>query len=549
MEAPVNAFDLSPEQQDTLARLQRLLGKAIADRYTDFCRLSAGAFDLHVARPIAAHALRELDSMLRRVLEVPMDAKATGDQDHAEKVESALRELAALGFDQAAIQRASSALQPRFSHKKQIRKIVERLGLAPDGDVAKSWTSLCDSFGKAHQRSFHHSLTVDDEFRTKYQQPFDTVIRAVAIALQSSYVSLMHRVEELAAIPDRAQAVVLFANEIPGALPLQWHFFQRLQTGDWLLHLARERLLGEPLASSHEGGSDGMRSRQWPAGNYLLRMAESPDSATRKGVVDALRNVASSNHPDIHHDGMEILAALPPEESAQLSDLAVGWLSREDRFTFLQAPEKLLKKLAVAMQTDAAQQVARALLQIWDHNGEIVSLYGHHLYEHHLPSIVAPLTKACGKDALMLFVELLEQAGVISGKDRYGYHTSNAIADDERAAHDIHDSLLSAVRRSAEILVAEDPTQMRNVIGVLARQPSKLFVRIILHILSQNPAAAPELAEAYLLKPELIEASWCQPEYAALALAWFPSLSPDKQDAILLVVDSLPDRYPILLPS
>ena len=543
MEAPVNAFDLSLEQQDTLALLQRLLGKAIADRYADFCRLTAGAFDLNVGRPIAAHALRELDSMLRRVLEVPMDAKATEDQENTEKVEKAQCALAALGFDEAAISRASSALKPRFSHKNQIRKIVERLGLAPDGDVANCWTSLCDSFGKAHQRSFHHSLKVDDEFRTKYQQPFDTVIRAVAIALQSRYVSLMHRVEELGAMPNRAQAVVLFANEIPGALPLQWHFFQRLQTGDWLPHLAREKLLGEPLAASHEGASDGMRFRQWPAGNYLLRMAESPDAATRKGVVDALRNVASSKHPDIHHDGMEILAALPPEESAQLAELAVGWLSREDRFSFLQAPEKLLKKLAGAMQKDAAQQVARALLQIWDHNGEIVSLYGRHMYEHHLPSIIAPLTRACGEDALKLFVELLEQAGVISGKDRYGYHTSNAIADDERATHDIHDALLSAVRRSAEMLVADHPAQMRNVIDILAKQPSKIFVRIVLHVLSRNPAGAPELAEAYLLNPELIEASWCQTEYASLALAWFPSLSPDKQEAILLVVDSLPDKY------
>jgi hypothetical protein len=543
LETPTNTFDLTPEQQHTLALLQRLFGTAIADRYTDFCRLAAGAFDLHVARPIAAHALRELDSMLRQVLEVPMDAKATHDQDNAEKVEKAKQDLIALGFDEAAIQRASSALKPRFSHKNQIRKIVTRLGLAPDGDVANCWTSLCDSFGKAHQRSFHHSLKVDEEFRTQYQQPFETVIRAVSVALQGRYVALMRRVEELAAMQNRAQAVALFANEIPGALPLQWHFFQRLQTGDWLPHLARERLLGEPLAGSHEGASEGMRFRQWPAGNYLLRMAESPDATTRNGVVEALRNVASSNHADIHHDGLEILAALPPGESAQLSDLAVGWLGREDRFSFLQAPEKLLKKLTEAQQEDAALTVARALLQIWDNNGEIASLYGHHMYEHHLPSIIAPLAKACGEDAVRLFVELLQQAALISGRDSYSYHSSYPIADDERAQHDIHDALLSAVRRSADTLVADNPAQMRAVIGILSGETSKIFIRIALHVLSRNPAAAPELAEAYLLNPELIEASWCQIEYASLALVWFPSLAPDKQQVVLAVVDSLPDKY------
>jgi hypothetical protein len=33
-----------------------LLGKAIANRYADFCRLASGAFVLHIAGPIAAHA-------------------------------------------------------------------------------------------------------------------------------------------------------------------------------------------------------------------------------------------------------------------------------------------------------------------------------------------------------------------------------------------------------------------------------------------------------------------------------------------------------------
>jgi hypothetical protein len=477
------------------------------------------------------------------VLEVPMDAKATDDQDNAGKVEKAKQDLIALGFDEAAIQRAGSALKPRFSHKKQIRKIVARLGLAPDGDVANCWTSLCDSFGKAHQRSFHHSLKVDDEFRTQYQQPFETVIRAVAVALQGRYVPFMRRVEELAAMPNRAQAVALFASEIPGALPLQWHFFQRLQTGDWLPHLARERLLGEPLAGSHEGASEGMRFRQWPAGNYLLRMAESLDATTRNGVVQALKDVASSSHPDIHHDGLEILAALPPEDSAQLSDLAVGWLSRDDRFSFLQAPEKLLKKLAEAKQKDAALSVARALLQVWDHNGEIASLYGHHMYEHHLPSVIVPMTKACGEDALRLFVELLQQVALISGRERYSYHSSSPVADDESAKHDIHDALLSGVRRSAEQLVADNPAQMHHVVGILSGETSKIFVRVALHVLARNPAAAPELAGAYLLNPALIEASWCKHEYASLALAWFPLPAPDRQQAILAVVDALPEKY------
>lgn len=538
---PAKVFDLAPEQRDTVALLDRLLGTAIADRYTDFCRLSAGAGELRVARPIAAHALRELDSLLRHVLEVPMDAKAAEDQKTTDLIAKAQQSLLEQGFDEPTVQRATKALRPRFSHKNQIRKIVTRLGLTPDGDVAKCWIALSDSAGKAHQRSFHHSLAVDDEFRTQYQQPLDTVIRAVAVALEGRYVVLMRRVEELTALPNRSEAVALFASEIPGALPLQKHFFERLQSGDWLPHLARARLLGEPLADSATGGE--MRFRQWPAGGFLLRMAASDNAVTRKGVADALRSVASSLHPDIHENGLEILAALPAEESAPLSDLAVGWLSRENRSFFLQAPEKLLKKLAEAGQKSAALIVAQSLLQIWDRNGEIASLYGHHMYEHHLPSMVVPLTKACGQDALRLFIELLREATRVTDRDTWGFHSSDPIANDDRAQHDIYDALLSAVRRSAETLVADDPGEMRAIVDILTSQNSKIFTRIALHVLAQNPAAAPELATRYLLDPQLIEAPWAQHEYASLALAWFPSLTPEEQNTVLAVVDGIPAKY------
>jgi hypothetical protein len=140
MKEPVNAFDVTPEQQHTANLLQRLLGKAIADRYVDFCRLAGGGFGLRVSRPMAAHALRELDSMLRKILEVPMETKAPENAVAPEALKSAQQALRALGVDNAAVQRATNALNPPSSHKEQIQKIVTRLGLAPDGDVANCWS-------------------------------------------------------------------------------------------------------------------------------------------------------------------------------------------------------------------------------------------------------------------------------------------------------------------------------------------------------------------------------------------------------------------------
>jgi hypothetical protein len=543
MPEPVNTFALSPEQQDTAILLRRLLGKAITDRYVDFCRLARGAFPLIVSRPMAAHALRELDSTLRHVLEVPMEAKASETSEDIARLDEARNQLRTLGYDAETVQQALKNLKPRFTHKHQIRKIVARLGLDPDGDIATKWASLSDSVGKAHERAFHRSLAVDDEFRMRYQQPFDTVIRAVAVALEGRYATLMRRVEEIAAMPNRAAAAAAFASEIPEAMPLQWHFFKTLTTGDWLPHLAKQKLLGEPIIEPEEA-SNGLRNRQWPAGNYLQRMAESPDPETRKRVAETLRAVAASNHPDIHQDGLEILAALPPEESASLADMAVAWLGRESRFGFTQAPEKLLKKLCMGQQRQAALCVARALLQLWHEGGEIASLYGRHMYEHHLPSAMQALTGACGEDALRLFMALLIQAADISGgKIQYDHFSSRPVTDDDMANHDTYNALISAVRRSAGMLIAEDPTRMRRVIGILTENPAKIFVRLAVHVLAQNPTAAPDLSDAYLLNSELIEQTWARHEYAELARAWYPSLSPNNQQALLAVVDAMPNKY------
>src|SRR5258708_9788490 len=115
MEEPLNTFALSPEQQDTALLLQRLLGKAITDRYIDFCRLAAGAFPLIVSRPMAGHALRELDSTLRHVLEVPMEAKASETPEDAARLDEARKQLLALGYDADTVQQAAKYLKPRFT--------------------------------------------------------------------------------------------------------------------------------------------------------------------------------------------------------------------------------------------------------------------------------------------------------------------------------------------------------------------------------------------------------------------------------------------------
>jgi hypothetical protein len=383
MDEPIQTFDLSPEQQNTTTLIQRLLGKRIADRYVDFCRLTAGAFALRVSSPIAAHALRELESILRQTLEVPMDVAITPSQEQIDRIEKAKAQLKTLGFNDGEIHRVANQLRPRLSHRAEIEMIVTRLDLAPNGDIAQAWKSISQAHSQAHGgRALHQSFVVDDMFRADWQVPFDTVIRGLMIALQGKYGAFVKRIDQLVAMSDRGAAVTSFSKEIPGALPLLWHFFNRLETPDWLPHLAKRNLLAAPLSQADEFGDDGSFLRQWPPGRYLLRMAKLPDAKARAVIADTLRNVAVSTHPDVQQMGLEILAALPPAEAAPMVDLAEKWLTPDARFIMAQGPHDLIKGLARGGENAAALRATRAVFKVFSENERLATLFSRHMYEH-----------------------------------------------------------------------------------------------------------------------------------------------------------------------
>jgi hypothetical protein len=202
-----------------------------------------------------------------------------------------------------------------------------------------------------------------------------------------------------------------------------------------------------------------------------------------------------------------------------------------------------VKKLADAQQPEAAMAVAREVFRIWGENGRIESRYSQHMYEHHLPLMMPPLIEVCGKGALQMVIDLLRDAETIAGNSSYGHLSLRSIADSTTPVLDIFEALIVSVRKSAEILVKNGVVPMRDVIGMMSGVKPKVLDRISLYVLAQETSSAPELATAYLLDEELIEQTWCSDEYAALAIAWFPSLKPKEKTAILSIIDGVPDKY------
>jgi hypothetical protein len=546
MDDPSESFALSPEQQDTAARLEELLGRAIANRYIDFSRIVASATGLRVSRPIAAHALRELESMIRSSLQVPMDAKATIREPDVARSKKARIALKQLGYDDEALQRFDRALAPQFNHATQIERIAKRLGFSADSDIAVAWKTLCTTVGRAHERYYHRDQPVDEEFRAAFQRPFELVLRGLVAQLPKYYDALMRRVEELARMSDYAHAAKMFRKEIPGAPPLQWHFFQTITSPQWLPHLLAEGLVGEPLSA---GDNTGRRYfREWPVGHYLLAVAKSGDIAARPYLIKAIKAVSDSKHIDVRRHCLDIIAALPPDDIAELVGVVTGWLDADSRNFYHTAPEHILKRLAESGHIEHAFRVTAALFQVFEQGAQIASIHPLHMYEHNLPDAVALLAAKHGLATVRLFSQLLRQASIIERKvtddgSDYTYVTPHSLAESAMSTYGIYEALIIAVRDAALIACSNTPANTSKVIGHLKSSDLKIFKRIALHVLSKNTGAAPLIAAEMLSDSGFIGEDWCEDEYAELAVAYFPALNEGERQKIFSRIEALPERF------
>lgn len=540
--AQTERLPLTSEQTATAETLRLLLGAAVANRYLDFCQLVSGALPLHTTLPLAAHALRELEALVRAVLAAPMDAVIAESPEAKIQRRKAVESLKAFGYDDDALQGVSGKLEPRVNHRLQIERICDRLGLYPDADVVVCWQALRDIHGSAHQRHFDKSLRVDDEFRERYARPFDVVMRGLASALQDRYAALLQRAMDIAAMPP-AKGIKAFVAEIPGAGQLQHRFYESLNSEDWLPLLDEKGLLGEPLFTPEE---DDTGFRQWPVGRYLIRMAASPSASTRAIVTAAVRALAASTHPDVQLGGVEIAATLPADDAAMLADTIAGWLMPGARLFFLH-PATIMKNLARGGQGAPALRIAAAFFQVFSRDGRLATLHDQFMYEHFLSDTAKDLIAPAPVPALELFCDLLRQVAIVKGylpADEHGDRSHNLLGDiDGNPQHrDIPTALAAAIVDAATRAIHTDGSRTGDVVAQIRSRGGGLFERLAMRVVASSPGNVPELATAYLVDPDLIVASWCRTEYDMIANVWFPALDPAMQQSILDRVDSLVDE-------
>jgi hypothetical protein len=143
--APPNVVPLTSEQTETAETLRLLLGTAVANRYIDFCQIVSGTLPLLATLPPAAHALRELEGLVRAVLAAPMDAIPVESAESEKTRNEAVEAVKAFGYDNEVLDNVSKQLKPRQNHKFQIERISDRLGLAPTPRSCRTGFSFATS--------------------------------------------------------------------------------------------------------------------------------------------------------------------------------------------------------------------------------------------------------------------------------------------------------------------------------------------------------------------------------------------------------------------
>ena len=280
-------------------------------------------------------------------------------------------------------------------------------------------------------------------------------------------------------------------------------------------------------------------------------------------MAEIIQDIDDTDNAAVLTDLVDALLAMPPDVSARLVEKAARWAESP----YLLLPDKLgqlISHLAKGEKTEEAMAIARVLLDILpdprqQQVAEADEPYGlppeprarfeiwH--YEQVVKNYYPDLVRETGLPALTLLCDLLDKAIHLSRRRDdmeaprdYSYVWRPAIEDHpQNLGHTIKDTLVTAIRDAAELVVRSGRVTVEQVVNALECRGWKVFQRIALHVLRMFPDQAEALAAARLTDRSLFEDVGLRHEYALLLRDCFRHLTPEDQAKILGWIEDGPD--------
>jgi hypothetical protein len=521
-----------PRQERIYNRLGRLVGPGPAAFYRDACQLLATSGGLASTTHLAAHLLREIESALRDVLEIVANPSVE------------------------AVQQGKEAGK---GHEAEIRVVLHALEIPEDDPVARAWLKLADKeyglAGRAHRNRLDAPRELDGEFQELWFE-MEAILDGVLDRFEARYAKVVESLDELLKknVPSRAD-IQRLAGNIPNNLVARSHFFDHLQSPEWLEPLRKAGFFKRPVQPdvSREDGS--VQLPGWPESRYLARVVKNRPEL----VLEIILEAEDTQNARVHTDFLDAAKRVPAELAARLVPSVARWIESDyGGFLLIDRAQDLVVHLANGGHGESALALARALLGLAPGRNESGYLFGaaavprfeRWFYKDAVDRLSPVLLHTVGPGWFDTASDLLADAVrySLSEKERAGPEDHSlgwrpAIEDhgQNEPQDPVIDRLVVAVRDAALGLVAKDASAAPNIVAALEARGFKIFKRIALHVLRTHPDAAWPLIVRRLTDRTYFDDPAFHHEYFHLAKTCFPRLDAAAQAVILGWIDAGPD--------
>jgi hypothetical protein len=500
---------LSPRQARIYGLLGRLVSDGAAEFFRDACGLMAEEPSRITATHQVAHALREVESALRDVLE-PDESK---------------------------------------EHREEILSVLRALDIPSDDPDAEFWLGLSGKgnarglAARAHRAGLEAPRPLDAEFRAFFRD-MESMLDRMLERFRDRYVDVFRRLDELlaSARPKRQDAVRL-QQKFPANQVTRQYFFARASAA-WLRPLHETGFFTSP-PSPQVNEDQSVSLLRWPESEYLVRVVSSDPN----GALAAALSIPRSDNSYVTWNLVQVALALPPEASVQLVPQIISSITGPYGVIAVRDVGALVVRLAQGGLVDSAMALARALLKDAPTRRRGGGSVRDHDYVVVVRESMLTLVAAAGRPAFALLVGLLDDAIMVDASPRGiedGYDGSRmwrtAIErDDSYSRDDPKNALVDAIRTGAIQLIEAGAMTVAEVVEELESYRWLIIRRLILDLLKSYGAGAPSLVGRYLTDAAVARDDRLDREFLLLASAAQIWLANRDRQRLLALITEGPD--------
>lgn len=513
-----DAGALSPRQARIVAQLARLVSRGAADFFHDACRMLTETPPHPSSTHLISHALREVDSALRYVLEAHAAPEKAGTVEPGE--------CEACGHETG-------------GHLRSVTAACQALELPEDHPVAVFWReqtvrSSSNLAGRAHRHALERPRPVDREFLAFFTRMEDLLDVALE-RFEYRYAGVFDRLDTLLAAGPSVKRAKELRQRFPANPVTRGRFFGRASAG-WVQPLAKNGFFTHPPMPRHDPIDDSLDVPAWPESEYLARVAaEVPDDVV--AVVLAMEPTQNSR---VLWDLTRLALALPPGHAVRIAPVLVAAIPGPYGVIAADQIGDLAVHLAEGGHPDAAIDLLRAVLS--DIPGRDAAGVRSFDYVRVLRESVPAVARVVGGPAVDLLIDRLVSAAFADRPTRSQLWRPAIEPDpDRRRDTDVRNALVDVLLEVGIALHDAGIHPIRRTVAALAADTPDILPRIRLHLLRQRGKDTPDLLGAELRDLATRVDDAVDREYLLLAEAGYEWLPPSEVADLLDLFDQNPD--------